>query len=153
VDDTGRFRNAVSSNLPGTRIKLKILRDGKAIDLTAKIGSLEDAEGGVSQKSSDLLGKLGFSVGDITPEIAQRFGYEYRTGAVVGEVQEGSPAARKGLQPYDLIVSVERSPISSAQDLHAALKLVAEQGKNVVLMRVGRERTMRYVAIPVPKDE
>jgi len=153
VDDTSRFRNAVSSNPPGTRIKLKILRGGKPIDVTAKIGSLEDAESGVSEKSSDLLGKLGFSVEDISAEVAQRFGYGRGEGVVVSEVLEGSPAAHKGLRPYDLVVAVERKAVSSTQEFHAALKRVAEEGKNIVLMRVGRERGMRYIAIPVPKDD
>ena len=153
VDDTGRFRNAVSSNPPGTRIKLKIVRDGKTLEVEAKIGSLEDAQTGANGESTGLLEKLGFSVTEITPEITQRFGHERGEGVVVSEVEDGSPADQKGLRPFDLIAAVERRRVSSVEEFHAIMKKVAEEGKNVVLMRVGRQRILHYVAIPVPRDE
>jgi len=157
VNDTGRFRNEVSANPPGTEIRLRILRDGKKIDLTAKVGSLDEAENetsGATGSTSELLDKLGFSVEDITPEVAQRFNYEEGDGVIVSSVDAGSPADYKGLQPNDLIVSVQRKPVSSVRDVHAALRDAITQKRDLILLQVGRLRGpqgTRYVAIPVPE--
>jgi serine protease Do len=143
----------VSSNPPGATIKLRILRDGKKIDVEAKIGSLEDAETAAPEGADGLLEKLGFAVEDITPEVTQRFGYEQGAGVVVTEVEAGSPADRKGLQPGDMVASVERKQVSSVADFKTAMSAAEKAGKEVVLLLIRRQRGRYYVAIPVPKEE
>jgi len=42
-------------------------------------------------------------------------------GAAVANVEPGRPAARAGLRPGDIIVAVNRSPVSSVADLRSAM--------------------------------
>jgi S1-C subfamily serine protease len=69
-------------------------------------------------------------------------------GVEVGEVVPGSPAARAGLRPEDLILDVDGDPVTSARDLQ---RLMAGEtiGKPVEL-RVFREgQVMTLNATPV----
>src|SRR5207249_9849556 len=41
---------------------------------------------------------LGVTTGDLTPSLARNLGYEVRRGALVGAVEEGSPAEKAGIR-------------------------------------------------------
>lgn len=63
-------------------------------------------------------GTLGIFVQDLTGELAGALGVEVKGGALVAEVVPGSAAARAGIEPGDVIVSVAELPVASAQDFH-----------------------------------
>ncbi|HET9488497.1 MAG TPA: trypsin-like peptidase domain-containing protein [Methylomirabilota bacterium] len=83
-------------------------------------------------------GYLGVSVMPVTPELAQRSGLDEPRGAVVAEVVQGSPAARAGLRPGDVIVSFQGNPVRSPRDLTRAVAATPPRGK-ATLEVVGRE--------------
>ncbi len=60
---------------------------------------------------------LGVSLGNVTPDIADMLGLEGTEGAIVGEVLAGSPAARAGIQKYDIILQLDGQKIKDATDL------------------------------------
>ena len=78
----------------------------------------------------------------LPPRIASRLG---RTRCIeVVEVADGSPAARAGARPEDLIVSIDDTPIESVSDLQRLL--IAELIDRTVelgIVRGGDERTLR----------
>ncbi len=65
---------------------------------------------------------LGVHIGDVTPEIAQRFNLPVSQGAVVADVQEGSPAAQAGLQEGDVVTQIGDAVISSSGDVRRQLR-------------------------------
>lgn len=65
---------------------------------------------------------LGVGVETLTPGLAARLGISVREGIVVGRVVRGSPAARAGLQPGDVIVGISGTPITNTRDLSNALR-------------------------------
>ena len=65
---------------------------------------------------------LGITYGDIDPELAARFGLPAREGIVITSVQPGSPAARAGLQPSDIVRRINDVNISRGGDLKRALR-------------------------------
>ena len=83
--------------------------------------------------------KLGLAVQDLTPEIAQQLGYENTVeGVVVTSVEPLSPADRAGLQPRDVIVSIQDTPVKdlasfkqalSKADLTAGVRMTVRTGK------------------------
>jgi S1-C subfamily serine protease len=66
-------------------------------------------------------GYMGVRVTNITPELAQSDKLPVTSGAGVGEVTSGSPAAQAGLQPGDIITKVGNTTIQNVGDLTTAL--------------------------------
>jgi 2-alkenal reductase len=75
---------------------------------------------------------VGVETTDLTPALAQRFGYSVQRGAVVTNVVAGSPAARAGLRPGrklasafgldfprsgDVIVAIDRQRVTGSEDI------------------------------------
>src|SRR5690606_20186392 len=69
-----------------------------------------------------IRGWLGIEVQPLTPELAESFGLEGRPGVVVAGLYRGGPAQRAGLQPGDLILSIDGQP---ASDGRSAMNQVA----------------------------
>jgi len=62
-------------------------------------------------------GWLGVSLGEIAAESAESLGYEVGEGAMVYQVFEDSPAYEAGLQPGDLISSLDGKPVVNSERL------------------------------------
>jgi len=60
---------------------------------------------------------LGLSIQEVTPSLAQSFGLDHPTGAVVVAVEPGAAAARSGLQRGDVILSVDGMEVREAHQL------------------------------------
>jgi len=105
------------------------------------------ARGIISQlqtTGSVTRGWLGVTIQDVTPELAEYYGLKEAKGAIVGEVFEGDPADQAGIQPKDVIVSVDGKTIEDSRDLS---RVIAETkvGEKVTIqvLRNGKERTFR----------
>ncbi|GIW06759.1 MAG: hypothetical protein KatS3mg060_1564 [Dehalococcoidia bacterium] len=61
-------------------------------------------------------------------------------GAYVGKVAPGSPAARAGLQPQDIITEVNMRPIANADDLAKALEAVPPGGRILITFTRGQKQ-------------
>jgi Do/DeqQ family serine protease len=89
-------------------------------------------------------GQLGVSIQDLTPELARAFDFKAgQRGVVVAEVQAGSSADKAGVQPGDVVVSVDGKAIDSAAQLRNEIG-ARRIGDNVklTLLRDGRSRVV-----------
>jgi serine protease Do/serine protease DegQ len=68
-------------------------------------------------------GRIGVAVQDLTPDLAEALKLTDSSGAVVGSVEDNSPAASAGLQAGDVIVSLDSRPISGSADLRNRIGL------------------------------
>jgi serine protease Do len=59
-------------------------------------------------------GKLGVTVGSLTPRMAEQFGYKGTQGALVQDVEEGQPAARAGIRPGDIVTEYQGQRITDS---------------------------------------
>src|SRR5271165_300622 len=62
-------------------------------------------------------GYMGIGISDVTPENARFFHVENNEGAVVTQVEDGSPAAKAGLKVGDVITELDGQPVSDASQL------------------------------------
>ena len=86
---------------------------------------------------------LGVSLGDLTPEAAERFGLKANSGAVIAEAVPGEPAARAGVETEDVVVDVGSEKIESSGDLLTALREYKPgETVGITVLRDGREQTL-----------
>ncbi|MFM8363624.1 MAG: S1C family serine protease, partial [Verrucomicrobiota bacterium] len=85
-------------------------------------------------------GQIGVIVQPVTPEIAEAIGLKENTGALVGEVAPGSPAARSGLQPGDVILEFDGKPVEGSAELRLMVSK-AQPGSEIpaVIFRNGKK--------------
>jgi serine protease Do len=62
-------------------------------------------------------GRLGVAVQGMNQTLANSFGMQKPQGALVSSVDPGGPAAKGGLQPGDVILSVNGEPVGDSSDL------------------------------------
>ncbi|MBD8873383.1 DegQ family serine endoprotease [Rhodanobacter sp. DHB23] len=94
-------------------------------------------------------GTLGVQSQDITPRIAQLLGLTQDKGVVVTGVDAGSPAEQAGLQPGDVLTSLDGKPLRNVNDLRNAEGLLPV-GSTVKLgmLRDGKARDVSAVLRP-----
>ena len=141
VDSLSTFRNAVSLMPPGSKISLRIVRDGKQKEIKVTITS---APGDIVGPSS-LSQKLGFIASNLTPEISQQLGYVDEKGVVIMKVQPETPAAEAGLRPGNLVVAVNRKKVTTLDEYNEALSKASKDGKVLLMVRHGD--AVRFVAL------
>ncbi len=144
VKDVGDLRNRIALTPPGTKVKLLVLRDGKKKLLVVKIGE-KPGETTVAGVRHGILKKLGLSIQDLTPELAEQFGYKEGQGVLVSEVEPGSPAERAGIRAGFLIEEVNRVRVHNVKECMEALR----KSKRRVLLRLTDGEFTRYVVIRI----
>lgn len=82
-------------------------------------------------------GYLGLTVQPLTADLRRSLGLSVAKGALVQDVEAGSPADRAGVQPYDVIVDVEGEPAGTNDDLVAVV--AARRPGSQVALRVVRD--------------
>jgi serine protease Do len=100
-------------------------------------------------KAEERPSRLGLSFQDMDPRLAQSTGLP-QTGALVVDVQAGSPAEHAGLRRGEVVIEANRKPVRSRDDL---IKVMADaKAGSVVLLRVvapgGEGRFLHALEIP-----
>jgi len=163
VTEMRRLPRMVAETPVGKTVPVVIWRKGKEMTVQVKIGELEDTEqmaaaapGGDRTPSgppASTVETLGMSLATLTPELRERYEIDEKTkGVVITKVDEGSPAAERGLRPGEVIVEVNQEPVSSPQQVVDKVKEAKSQGRRGVLVMVDRQGEQRFVGLSVDKD-
>jgi len=145
VDRLADFRNKIALTPPGSKVALSILRDGVAREIRVTIGNLDAGETASSVGSGDLP-KLGLGLQALTPELAERLGYQGEQGVLVGAVEAGSAAAEAGIERGDLIQEIDRQAVSSPEE---AGKILNQTGGKTHLLLIRHGAATRYLALKI----
>ena len=136
VTDAGQLQAEVSSKRPGTKVSLDVLRDGKSVDVPVTLEELGagDKNEVLSASATDKP-RWGVGISDLTSDVRQQLQAPTSLkGAVIQRVQPGSPAEEAGLQPGNVIQSVDRKPTPTAADVQKALAGVPKGQDAMVLV-------------------
>ena len=151
VGETRELQSHVVATRPGTTVPVRIVRNREPLTLDVTIGELDlEAENRtVTATAEETSEGFGITLQDLTPEMVRRLRVPAGTvGAVVVDIRRGSTAAASGLQPGDVILSVNRVDVASAGEATAELNAI-ESGRTAFLL-VQRRDTR--VFLQVEKD-
>jgi serine protease Do/serine protease DegQ len=129
------LRLVIAQSAPGSRVVLRVVRDGKELDVEVILGIL-------AENPNELL--PGVEVTGLTDELRRRLNIDPRvTGLVIAKVDEKSPYADR-LAPNVVIIEINRSPVV---DLAGAKALLREGQRNLLLVHF--RGGFRYVTLTV----
>jgi len=158
----------VANTSPGTRIPIKLIRNGRTMTVNATVEQRPtddelaqqlfdpDAEQGDDQFSNpqpqgDGISEeaLGVSVIPLTPQIARQLGASADTrGVVISAVDPSSDAGQKGLRRGDIILSANYQDVTSPDALENSVRSARSSGRDAVLLRIQRRgQPAAYVPI------
>jgi serine protease Do len=99
-----------------------------------------------------IRGYLGVNLEDVTPYIARQVGMQRIQGGLVTKVAENSPAAKAGLRPGDIILSIDGRPGVSATDL--LNKIRGKDAGSIITLEIQRgEKTQQLSATVSEKPD
>ncbi len=143
IQSSTELSTKIAETPPGTMVDVMISRDGSDQDLKVKLG--EQPTDISSQGSSGLQDLLGFTVSNLTSQLADKYGIDRRAqGVVITGIDPAGSAYNEGLREGDLIQSVDRRRISSVDDFSKILGQ-AKKGDDV-LIRILRQGNSFYIA-------
>jgi len=138
IADSTDVTSRIGNTAPGTTVDIEVWRAGKAVELSAKVGALDDGKVAKVSDEAEQKGKLGIAV---RPRSAEEQSAGAKGGLVVE--QAGGAAAKAGVQRGDVILGVGSSAVNSVDELRSA---VDKSGKTVALLI---ERQGRQIYVPV----
>jgi len=155
VADNEALVAMVIATKPGTSIPVTVVREKQRrtlnvtieeLDLEAEAGGRSARGGGRTPDSEPTQTGFGMTVDQITPDIAREAELpRNRGGAVVTNIERNSPAFNAGVAPGDIILEVNKQPVSNVSQVTRALQN-ASPGTPVFLL-IWRDGAQIFVAL------
>jgi serine protease Do len=146
VTDAGELQMKVGQKRPGDTIQLEVARDGKTMSVPVTLEAMGAVNGGATAAGEHGKGRWGLSLGDLGQGERDQLQIPSNVhGAVVQDVQPGSPADNAGLQQGDVIIEVDRHSQQSAADVVKALSDVPNGQDALVLVWSNGGNTFRVL--------
>ena len=140
IVSSGDLPSLIGQSAPGTVVSLDVWRQGKDVELSAKLADANDAATKVAKADAVVgPGKLGLSLRPMQPEEEHEAGV--RGGLLVEDA--AGPAALAGVHAGDVLVGVNGMTVKSVDQVREA---VAKAGKSVALLI---ERDGNKIFMPV----
>lgn len=146
IDSARKLTDVITALSPGAVANVDVIRDGKTMNFRVTLDERPadpSANGGAGKAPSQ--GTLrGITVQNLTPALRDQLGLPPSvTGIVISDIDPNSPAADAGLQPGDVIESINRQNVHNMADFNR----LAGAAKGEVLLRVNRQGTGYFVTI------
>ena len=148
VSNAAQFRLLVAGTEVGKKVRVKVFRGGKYMDLQVTLSELQDEAVGQPATQQPSLGWLGLRVEDVAaPEMREKFGIpEEENGVVITEIEAGSPAAEQGLRPGTVILEIVNREIQGIED-YGAVRAELQDRRKPITLKVKEGGTVRYVVL------
>lgn len=102
-----------------------------------------------------VRGWIGVETQDITPELAQSFGLQRSSGAIIAGVVRNGPADKAGIVPGDILLAVDGKPVGDTTEMLNLIAQLPPGGKaKMTVLRKNREAALDVVVgkRPISKE-
>jgi serine protease Do len=143
VSDSNQLRMSISMMQPGTKVDLKLLRNGNEREATIKLAEMP-TETAKADKDTDGTEKAldGVEVTNLSSRLSQQLGLPESTkGVVVSGIDPASKMSESGLQKGDVIQEVNHQPVSNVSEFQSAVR----KGGSDLLLLVNRGGRTLYI--------
>jgi serine protease Do len=137
VGKSNEFMNRVAMLKPGTKVEMVVLRNKRRKTITLNLATLPSMAERTGALPKETRKDLGFSVEDLTDDVARDYGYKGLSGVIVTSVDDGSQAAEKGIAPGALIMEVNQQKVRNATEFNEAIKDAKKEGTALLYVKRG----------------
>lgn len=124
-------------------VNTAVSRQASNIGFAIPVNQLKDVLPQLVSTGRVARGYLGVALRAVDSDLQQALGLGATTGAIVEDVTPGSPAARAGLRPYDIITAIDGQPVDSDDaTIRVVSRGVPGQTARVHYRRDGREQVV-----------
>ena len=150
IVDSRALQLSIGEMSPGRSVRLTVVRDGNEQQYPVTLGEqpAEHNETAAVARGGAAAARAldGVSLGALTPEFSRQFRISQNTkGVGVRRVDPDSAASRAGLESGDVILEVNRQPVSTVDQLN---RYIDQAASDSTLLFVSREGRTRYVVVP-----
>ncbi len=135
VDDGDELRVLVSTVKSGSTVSMKVVRDGKFLDMVAEVGDQDEVEvAGSGNDGTERTNWMGMTVEQFSQAKADEIGAEHLEGMFVDRVRTGSPAARASVAPGTIILQINNKVVSSLEQFNSVTGSIQNQKMRIPLI-------------------
>ena len=155
VEDVRSLIRMIAGTPVGSRASIELIREGKEIAFDVTLGRRGDAVDQIRPavltddevQESDLMG---LKLIGISPGVRERYELNAdKSGVLVLDVEQTSPAKSNGFLSGDIILEVDLDSVNSVQDIRKRIESVRETGRGSVLFRVERNNDRLFLTVPL----
>lgn len=179
VESARQLRRFMRETPAGRTVRLGVFRNGRETEIAVTLGKRSDhakafkfeldKEGMEAAREAldharealknrglgDIMvwshrGRLGVTLQNLTPQLAEYFGLKDRSGALITSVRADSPASRAGLKAGDIILAIDGQTVNDPGD---ARRIIAKKEEGPVEIRVLRDRREKSFTVTLEKRE
>ena len=161
IKDSRDLARKIADIDPKTTAKIKVLRQGREKVVGVRLGLFPDNKKLASLEKEEPVApvtkkvkSLGMSLTSAAAAAKPNGGAagKPQDGALVTEIDPGSIAAGKGIQPGDVIVEVAGIEVKVPSDVTRGVAKAKTMGRKAVLLRILTGERQRFVALPLKKS-
>jgi len=151
IEGPRELARRIANYRPGSSVEVTVWRNESAETINVELGDLSSLDEAASLSDGPNRGV------PVDPSSLSGYGLtltpsEDGEGVVVTDIEPDSAAAEKGMQPGDVIVSVNGKTVSDQADVRDALSQAAESGRKAALFQLRTNNQNRFVALPIAKS-
>ncbi len=159
IDNTKNLSRLIAETKIGTPAPIEIWRSGQKQTLTVPIELMPEetplsaaketaSDAAETPDNSESLNIIGFTVKEISPELAERYKLAPSTsGVVVTDILPNSDASRKGIKIGDIIVKIDKRNIIGESAFHEYVNDARRENNRPVLLAIQGQEALHFVAV------
>lgn len=159
IDNTKNLSRLIAETKIGTPAPIEIWRNGQKQTLTVPIELMPEetplsaaketaSDAAETPDNGESLNIIGFTVKEISPELAERYKLAPSTsGVVVTDILPNSNASRKGIKIGDIIVKIDKRNIIGESAFHEYVNDARRENNRPVLLAIQGQEALHFVAV------